>query len=446
MGGLAAAYLEFPKRNERTRAPSEPGSKRKKPLRPQIRKEERPVKRSIFAGRSECFMNGYVGHSFYNDVVSLYPTATLISDALSISGVEECGLEELEITRDISSRNYGWVTGMFKVKKDPWGMPVKEDNRNYYMNDALIKGTRHTMDIAAGNCTVVKAWRCLKPIFAEDKAVSKRYEAIYWKKNRKEYKSETEKQLYKGVLNAATGKLGQGASKRSFISTTSNFPAYSTCLAASHLIMSNIMAETHSTELYGMDTDSLMAAEDLTGEYGVYDGIPIRMDLKAQGKLVYIRAKMYSWLDDAERPCVHAWHFAASDFSKLMAQAANGLVDNISMKQQYRVTPRTRIGALDGVPIGMWFKVDKVVTHDQQIRLCLADTKRIRGEYNSLQLLEEKSHSWSKPHNALSLPTLLNNKAFFEAMRGGRLSKLDELKLEVLENKLGDPEGAQEGK
>ena len=404
MGGIASDYLHMERRNKYD-------DKKKHGC---IPPEEMIIKRSLYAGRNECFANGYVGYSYYNDVVSLYPTSTLISDALSITGIEECSLSELEISRDISNRNYGWVSGVFKVGNNGWGLPFRADGRNYFIRDSRASGIYNTMDLAAGDVSIIDADRCWKPVFNDDKSVSRKYEELYWKKNRKTYRNETEKLLFKGILNSATGKCGQGASKKSFISRTTNFPAYSALLASSHLMMANIMRDSRCT-LYGMDTDSLMCDQDLTGEYGEAYGIPVTMDLKNKGNLAYIRAKMYVWTDGSEKPAVHAWHYKMDDLRKVVQSAYDNGIVPVQVSQQMRVTPKTRNDVLKNIPMGMWFNIDATLDKNKQVSLCIADVKRVRNDYDSLKLIAEHDSCPSTPHTRDTIPLVMRHDEVLKA-------------------------------
>ena len=404
MGGIASDYLHMERRNKYDKTMKH-GC---------VPPEEMLIRRSLYAGRNECFANGYVGYSYYNDVVSLYPTSTLISDALSITGIEECTLSELEISRDISNRNYGWINGTFRVKSGNWGLPYRSDGRNYYICDSKVDGIYNTMDLAACGASVITAHTCWKPVFTDDKKMIKKYEELYWKKNRKEYKSETQKLLYKGILNSATGKCGQGASQRSFISRCTNFPAYSALLASSHLMMANIMRDTRC-ELYGMDTDSLMCDQDLTGEYGEAYGIQVAMDLKNKGELAYIRSKMYVWTDGSERPAVHAWHYKMDDLKRIVQATLDDGIKARRVSQQVRVTPNTRTEELKGIPMGMWFNLDVTLDKNKQVQLCIADVKRVRDNYDSLGLIAEHDYCTSEPHTVLSIPKVLRSTELLKA-------------------------------
>ena len=395
MGGVAAAHLHFPKRNIHTEYGTE------------IDPDEMAVRESLFAGRNECFMNGFLGEAYYNDIVSLYPTAALVADAFKIEGIEECGLEELEISTDLSNKDYGWVDGLFSTSDTVWGLATRKDGRNYYVADGTVRGVRNTMDLAAGAAKVLKAYRCWKPVY-NDSDTHDRYEELYWRKVNKQYKDDTEKKLIKGVLNAATGKLGQGASAKSFISKHTNFPAYSAVLAMSHLMMANIMRQV-KCRMYGMDTDSIMADKDLTGEYYRIGRYPVTMDLKNHGELAYIRSKMYVWMDGSDDPTFHAWHYGREDLQKVVASAyERQMVPHQTAKQRYRVTTRSRMDALQGIPLGMWFQSSVTLSPENQMRLMICDAKRDRIDYNSLNLIAERRCENSKPFAAHSLPEVLS--------------------------------------
>ena len=386
-GTIAAQYLRFPNRLERV------GGRTFAPI------EEKFVRHSLFAGRNECFRNGFLGHTYYNDVKSLYPTATLLAGSLDIVGVTESGMDALEISTRLDNREFGWVQGLFEVGDNGWGLPYRKNGRNYYIRDSTVNGIYSTLDLAAAGAKIKKAFKCWAPVWGHT-GMEGRYAELYWKKNGRQFRDEVEERFYKAILNSATGKIGQGASK-SFISSSTNFPAYSSILGMSHLIMSNILRESRC-DCYGMDTDSIFSDDDLSGEWDSVNGIPVIMDVKNSGELAYLRSKLYHWMGGRSK--IHAWKMRYEEFGEMVEQAYHRETEDRKMHINMRVTPKVRTLELKRLPLGMWYYPEVWVDKHKQIRLCLADIKRERANYDSLGLVESGGFCTSRPWTAEGIP------------------------------------------
>jgi len=205
---------------------------------------EATVKQNCFAGRSEGFRVGYMPNAVYNDVKSLYPVSLSFTHALEIEGIQRCNPNELPLD-SLDTLDYGWLQGVFETENDLWGLPLR--GRNNFYATGRITGFFHSFDLAAAKARVIFASHAFKPVLKSTPLHEKFVESTL---NRVEGRlTGAEKMYSKAVLNSLTGKLGQSHP----ISRTSNFFAYSTILAHSHLLMSRLFDKCQ-TEVLAMDT------------------------------------------------------------------------------------------------------------------------------------------------------------------------------------------------
>ena len=271
---LVKEYFKFPKRLKG------------KPI--ELSPLEAKVKGACFAGRSEGFHTGFIKNVYYNDVSSLYPCSIVASQCMRISGMEPCKLSDLTISHDLNEQNYGWIEGVFGSHNDLWGLPMRGKN-NFYATGNQAYGFYHTFDIAASRAKILHVLRAWKPIMRERDFYTRKYGELLLFRIEKPLDKES-KSYTKAVLNALSGKLGQSKP----IGSTSNFYAYNTLLAHSHLIMSNLF-ERCDSDILAMDTDSIFSHTDMNGKwFEVTDGdytIPINIGVKGKGDLSFFRSK-----------------------------------------------------------------------------------------------------------------------------------------------------------
>jgi hypothetical protein len=238
---------------------------------------------ATYAGRSEAFHTGYIPHLFYNDVKSLYPVSIVLSKCLFIKAVEACEFSELDISRDPTNLNYGWVEGTFRTENDLWGFPYPYE-RNYFVV-GTVKGFYHTHDLASADAEVLDVKRCFRPVFDWDNPkLYKLHEAYRETVERRitQRLEGTDSSLLKAGMNALGGQLGR---LKPFACRHTNFPAYSSLLACSHLIMSNSFEEYKQRGgiVFGMDTDSIIGSVSIEGTLDILDGLPIIFHTEAEG-------------------------------------------------------------------------------------------------------------------------------------------------------------------
>ena len=223
---------------------------------------ERIARNACYAGRSEGFWTGYIPNALYNDVKSLYPTDLALTHALDITGMRPCDVNTATGWLDhkqpigafldnvLDSKPFGWVDGCFEVDNDLWGLPMRGNNMFYCQGK--LTGTWHSLDLVAAKAKplyINHAWEPLfKPSWQHEKYVKMLMERLDGKI------SHVDSMYGKATLNALSGKLGQSHP----IGATSNFFAYGTCLAGSHLIMSRLFDKCVALggTVYAMDTDS----------------------------------------------------------------------------------------------------------------------------------------------------------------------------------------------
>jgi hypothetical protein len=197
-------------------------------------------------------------------------------------------------------------------------------------------------------------------------------------------------------LARAYGKLGQSHSE----ALTTNYPAFSTILAHSHLIM-NALFDQCPTPILGMDTDSIFSATDMSGKYGdLTDGelsLPIIMEVKGKGELASFRAKTYMMREKGKPIRVygkHAWHYFIEDYFKLWQNPEFPFKTRISVKH----TLKTRQKAALKLPLGFWSAKPIELTRGKVCELLKADLKRARRTYDSFSLFERRKSQASEPY------------------------------------------------
>jgi hypothetical protein len=224
-GSLAAEYFSFPKRHKQQHG------------RTLISPIERAIVQNTNAGRNEFFVCGYTANANYNDVKSLYPLSIVTTRALMIDGVIPCNPKELSVTRDLNDPRFGWLEGFFFTKNKMWGLPIRAKQVTYV--NGYIMGLFHTLDLASAKAEIISTAKAYKPAFNESrKKVHDLYASMLTRRIEGKM-NDQESRFSKAVLNSTYGKLGQSHPE----ATTTNYPAFSTILAHSHLIMSSLFDE-----------------------------------------------------------------------------------------------------------------------------------------------------------------------------------------------------------
>lgn len=342
---------------------------------------EQMIHNEMYAGRNDCIVNGLLDWNvYYNDIVSQYPVTALITEALKIDRIELCDFSDLEITGDLSTKNYGWISGQFKCEND-WGLPVKRNKRNYYVN-GIVNGTYHTFDLV--DSEILKVFHCYKPVF-KDTPVHNKFRNTYFERLKTENKSR--KKELKVLLNTLTGKLGQ---YKPIPTLYSNYPAYSTIYAASHLLL-RILRRELKGNWYGCDTDSVFSDNFIKGEFTNVNNYSVTTSIKAQGKLAYFRSKLYYYLDN-NTLAYNGIRYKPKDFFN---SAIHGEFNNI-LTMQKRKTIKSRDSETENKNIGYWINKKIQIPQQDYNRLLTADNKRDRDNYDSLTLVLEKTYSSSK--------------------------------------------------
>lgn len=351
---------------------------------------------STYAGRSECFINGYLENYSYLDVASLYPTATLISKVLNIKDIIECDPSDINLSDPLNYDNYGWVYGTFQSDKDIWGIPRRYKLNNNFKQirygTGISQGFYHSHDLLSANAKAIKITKAYKPVFT-DRLCTQKYEDLYFKKINKKYKDESEKLLTKIILNSLTGKLAQN---HPVPAPYCNYPAYNTIVATSHLIMSNIMDLIPHNLIAGMDTDSVFVPDyiDLKGELFNVDSYPIILDVKHEPEdLIYFRAKQYLY-KSGDVYASHGWRYRRDEFKQLWKVIMNN--ETINVTKEIRRTLHTREKDALDLPLGWWLNSYRIKDQNDLIVLTRADKKRKREDYNSYLLAQEHEYSTSK--------------------------------------------------
>jgi hypothetical protein len=381
-GSLAADYFDFPKRHRRVKG---------RIMMPPI---ERAVAQSTYAGRSEMFTTGYTPYAVYNDVKSLYPCSIFATRALTIKDVQPCEPDEITISSDLNNPNFGWLVGCFETRNKMWGLPIRAKQVTYVVGK--VTGMFHTFDLAAAKAKAHWVAKAYKPVFDQSRnGAQDRFDRMLL--DRVEGRLGDRKARYaKAVLNSTYGKLGQSHPE----APTTNYPAFSTILAHSHLIMSKLFDKC-PTPILGMDTDSIFSATDMSGKYwNLTDGeltLPIVMEVKGKGELASFRAKSYMMREKGKPIRVygrHCWHYFLEDYFKLWDKVEFPFTTRIEVKH----TLKTRQKAALRLPLGFWNKKPVKLTRDKVRELLKADLKRARRTYNSFILFEQRKNQQSEPY------------------------------------------------
>jgi hypothetical protein len=381
-GGLAAEYFSFPKRHRRSHG---------RILMPPI---ERAITQNTAAGRNEMFVTGYTPNAYYNDVKSLYPCSIFATRALTISGVEPCEPDDLTISPNLNEKGFGWLVGSFETQNKMWGLPIVARQVTYVVGK--VTGMFHTFDLSAAKAKPLWIAKAYRPTYDRDRQPQQhRFDDMLLKRIEGKF-DEREARYSKAVLNSTYGKLGQSHPE----ALTTNYPAFSTILAHSHLVMSTLF-DRCSTPILGMDTDSVFSASDMSGSHGdLTNGeltLPIIMEVKGEGELASFRAKTYMIREQGKPIRVygrHAWHYFIEDYFKLWKYPDLPFMTRIDVKH----TLKTRQKAALKLPLGFWSEKPVSLTRVKVSELLKADLKRARRTYDSYSLFEQRKSETSQPY------------------------------------------------
>ena len=382
-GTLASEYFNFPKRHKRSH---------NKILMPPI---ERAIAQNTSAGRNEFFTTGYTPNAYYNDVKSLYPLSIVTTKALIIDGVTPCNPKDLSIDRDLNNPNYGWLEGFFVTRNKMWGLPIQAKQVTYVTG--YVMGLFHTFDLASAKAKVMSVAKAYKPTYDTKRQKQHNIFAEMLTKRLEGKLDDREARFSKAILNSTYGKMGQSHPE----ATTTNYPAFSTILAHSHLTMSNLFDKC-STPILGMDTDSIFSATNMSGKHGeLTDGeftIPLIMEVKGKGELASFRAKTYMMREKGKLIRVygrHAWHYFLEDYFRLWENPKFPFTTRIDVKH----TLKTRTKQALKLPLGFWIHKPVKLTKAKVSELLKADEKRKRATYDSFKLFQERKSQPSEPYN-----------------------------------------------
>lgn len=199
------------------------------------------------------------------------------------------------------------------------------------------------------------------------------------------------------MLNSSTGKLGQCEPP----AMTSNYPAYSTIVAGSHYVVSKIF-DILNEPVYYTNTDSfftdhkiervMFSLTSIDGEWTV----PVRVDIKGEsdeyGAMIF-RSKHY--YQNLNVYAVQGWKCFIDDWFKIIYELPEG----ITLRRQITRTFRTRDKKAQRLRIGRWEVLKENYDIDRLERLFKADDKRVRPDYNSYRLCQQKkavkSRAWT---------------------------------------------------
>jgi hypothetical protein len=382
-GTLASEYFDFPKRHERRKA------------RIQIPPIERAIGQNTSAGRSEAFHTGFIRNVTYNDVKSLYPCSIFTTRALMIDHLEPCDPKELAISRNANDNRFGWMVGFFKTKNKNWGLPIQAKNVTYVTG--YVNGLFHTFDLAAADAQLLTVSKAYRPVFnpARKPAHLNFADLLAQRLNGK--LDANRSGFAKAVLNSTYGKLGQSHPE----AATTNYLAYSTILAHSHLIMSNLFNKC-PTPILGMDTDSIFSQRDMSGTYDdLSDGdasIPLIMEVKGRGDLAMFRAKTYMMREEGKPIRVygrHTWNYFVEDYFRLWENIEYPLETRIEVKHTLKTQDKQALS----LPLGFWVKKPVKLTKEKISALLQADSKRLRPTLESFNLFLERESAPSYPYD-----------------------------------------------
>jgi hypothetical protein len=372
---------------------------------------ERIARNVCYAGRSEGFWTGYIPNALFNDVKSLYPTALALTHALDITGMRQCYTKLAEQWLDhkqpisafldnaLEHKPFGWVDGCFEVANDLWGLPMRGNNVFYCQGK--LTGTWHSLDLVAAKAKPLYINHAWEPVFQPAWQHGKYAKMLM---ERLEGKISKVDSMYgKAVLNALSGKLGQSKP----IGATSNFFAYGTCLAGSHLIMSRMFDKCVSLggTVYAMDTDSAFSDIDMAGHYwDLSDGeysVPVIMDVKGKGSLSFFRAKQYIMHAEDEEDGKetvygrHSWNYFVEDYLRCRL----GGLEFLDTRKDIKHTLHTRQKKAQTMELGRWHTEPVTLDRPKLQQLLRADLKRRRDNRDSYILVTDRkcqaSKSWA---------------------------------------------------
>jgi hypothetical protein len=338
-----------------------------------------------FAGRNEAFSTGAIPPSYYADVASLYPISVCASDAMRIVDVEPITMRELaRISKPADVTPYGWLYGAFETDNDLWGLPVRSQDRNYYIVGRLT-GLFHTLDLEAAKARIVDLGYGLKPVFSPDRKLHDQYAKLTLQKIEGNYADLVEKHGIKQILNASLGSLGMYQPRPS---ATSNFPAYSTGLAMSYLIMSRTF-DLLPKPIHYIDTDfafiptkqigQIFTLTDQSGEWT----IPVVLTDKGYGDIPRIFRSKHYYLSP-EVYTIHAVQFEIKDWLRIVQT----LPDEATVTQ-IRGTIRTRARKAAELQFGRWYYEQLEKKPPDLIATFHADDKRFRETNDSYGLCRD---------------------------------------------------------
>lgn len=358
--------------------------------------------RATFAGRSEGYATGFTKDVFYNDVSSLYPCSIVATQCLRIKGIQQCDPRDLTISQDLNDLRYGWIEGIFSSDNDLWALPIRAKN-NVYVVGNQIYGLYHTFDLSASKAKVLHVLRAWKPIFGDKTFYTRKYADLLALRIDKPLTSEM-KHYTKAILNALSGKLGQSHP----IASTSNFFAYNTLLAHSHLVMS-MLFDKCTSKILAMDTDSIFTHTDMSGKYfDITDGehtIPINIGVKGKGDLAFFRSKRYILKGEIDAIGAHGWRYFLEDYLKMF----NGDITELTTRQDIKHTLLTREREALRMAKGRWRTKPVTLDLAKLKELLTADPKRNRATYDSYQLVMDRKSTPSRAWRYEDLLTMEQN-------------------------------------
>lgn len=407
-GTLAAKEFKFPERLEYIRGQR---IARLPPL-------EQTIRDATYAGHLDTYTTGYLTGVIYHDCKSLYPLAMAATECFKIQKVtpinhpdENTWAEYIEPLKNnaLEMTNegypvYGWIEGTFETHSDRWGLPVKKYGRTYYVT-GKVQGIYHSCDLAAAEATVHNIVRIIHPTYSEAQNKSQQKFHDLLMKRLDGNVDEIESMRIKAILNAAAGKLAQSTP---YPTPQTNFPAYSTLLAYSHLIMATLLREYPDLPL-GIATDSIFGQTDWEGKKfdvstDLYD-YPVILSKKGEGNLAQFKTGMYILMNENEpidlgrkNPTYAArgWLYRLEDYFKLYT----GKVETLKTTMDVRRTLKSQNRLVATTELGYWISEKLTLDNEKLHELLRGDTKRKRDTYDSYTLVGQGlaigSKAWEK--------------------------------------------------
>lgn len=365
---------------------------------------------STYAGRSEAFSTGALGHLYYNDVSSLYPTSIIQTQCLLIRDVTQwhgsldnlTGKMTWQKFYEVTGYPYGWVQGDFHTEDDLWALPIKVGTNNWYVTGTLKNRFYNTLDLEASRAEVLNAQTVLMPVFTTDPAFlnpMRRYEELTEIKLNHKYESPIHEYCIKNTINSLSGTIGKSHPK---FGATTNLPAYNIMLGQSHLYMSQIFHKYQP--IYYIDTDSAFTREPLNLTihdctaypelpFQILRTVPLKIGVKGEGDTVIFRGKMYYQSDNSLG--FSAWKPFPQYFKKIIKEKPL----KITVERQITRKWRTRDSSVTSLKVGRWFIKKERWNFEKLKRIFRADDKRHRETYDSYQLFldgaAQGSQAWT---------------------------------------------------